>query len=368
MFSNNLVYEKPVEIDGTTVGTLVLVFDTGSVRNAARNLLFLLISLVVISSVIAYALVRHLHRSISEPVRYLKNTMQTVSRENDYSIRAGSADEEDMRELYKGFDHMLDQIEARERQLDGYRVGLEKQVAERTAEIESINIQRIKWLENMAFFLHHELRNKIVGFRSTLDIIERKAADVDLEKYLNRARKSSTLMNYLLQSVGNASDLEAALYTETRQALSLSALVSEQIQEYTSSFPGWDFRSNVEVGIRILGNHERIIQALDKLISNALEHSNQGSPITIRLTSGNGQAVLEVINTGDALPENREELFEVFFSSKPNRSQNRGLALFVVKLIVESHSGEVSVFALEKEQGARFEIRIPLYREPHADL
>jgi len=349
------------------VGTLVLVFDTVSVRNATRNLVLLLISLVAISSIVAYALVHRIHSSISGPVRYLKDAMQTVSRDNDYAIRAGSAEEEDMRELYQGFDHMLDQIEARERQLDGYRKGLEKQVAERTAEIENINTRRINWLENMAFFLHHELRNKIVGFRSTLDIIERKAGDIDLEKYLNRARKSSTLMNYLLQSIGNASDLEAALYTEIKLPLGLSILINEQVQEYAGSYPEHLFHSEIEPNIVVMGNHERIIQALDKLISNAVEHSNEGSPISIRLTSRDDQAMLEVINTGDVLPENQEEIFEVFVSSKLNRSENRGLGLFVVKLIVDSHSGDVSAFALENEQGARFVITIPLYRKPYSD-
>ncbi len=367
LFSDNLVLKQSIELDAELIGTLVLVFDTQSVRNATSKLILLLIFLMAISSAVAYALVHHLHRSIFGPVQRLKNIMQTVSRENDYTIRVGETDEKDMRDLYIGFDHMLDQIEHRESELDAHRKDLEKQVFERTAEIENINVRRIKWLENMAFFLHHELRNKIVGFRSTLDIIERKAAHIDLEKYLNRARKSTTLMNYLLQSIGNASDLEASLYTELQQELSLSILVNEQVHEYRDSNPAWVFRSDIEDDVVVLGNYQRIVQALDKLITNAVEHSDNGLPIDIKLKSEDEDAVLEVLNTGDALPENREEMFEVFVSSKLNRSENRGLGLFVVKLIVDSHAGEVSAFALEKDQGARFVITIPLHRKPHTD-
>jgi len=364
LFSDYLVCVKPVEIDGEEIGTLTLVFDARSVRNAAGRFVLLLIALFIASSIVTFAMVKQLHLSILVPVRHLRDAMQTVSRKNDYTIRVGDTTEEDMRELYRGFDHMLDQIESREKELDSYRKGLEVQIEERTAEIETINARRIEWLENMTFFLHHELRNKIVGFRSTLDIIERRAKGIDLEKYLNRARKSATLMNHLLQSVGNASDLEASLFTELKRPLNLSALIKEQEEEYISSFPEQNFQSELEPDIMINGNPERIIQVLDKLVSNAIEHSDKGSAISIRLFSENSDVHLEITNFGDALPDDSDEMFEVFVSSKLDKDQNRGLGLFVVRLVVHNHAGEVSAYPVENGQGARFVIRIPLYNRP----
>lgn len=361
LFSQYLVTSHVVEADSDQIGMLVLVSDTSGFRTSLSNLLVLGSTLILVSAIIAFKFAQHFHRSVTDPIIHLRNAMRTISQKHDYRIRIGNHDEENMRDLYHGFDHMLDQIQYRDAELSRHQATLEKQIQLRVDEIEIINRKRISWLENMAFFLHHELRNKIVGFKSTMDIIERKTEHGGLEKYLARARKSATLMNHLLESVGNASDLEATLWSESKTLLNLSNLLDEQVDEYAISHPQMQFNKNIRKDIKVQGNHSRLLQACDKLVTNAIEHSLFQSTITVRLHERDGYAELDIINLGDPLPEDRESMFQLFVSSKLHSGNNRGLGLFVVKLIAENHSGDIRAEPLEEQSGVKFSLRIPLY-------
>jgi signal transduction histidine kinase len=69
--------------------------------------------------------------------------------------------------------------------------------AEQVAREDSDNA-RLDWLENMARFLRHELRNTMIGISSSLDLLSRKSIDTDAEVYVRRAHRSFTYMRKLV--------------------------------------------------------------------------------------------------------------------------------------------------------------------------
>jgi two-component system nitrogen regulation sensor histidine kinase NtrY len=90
-------------------------------------------------------------------------------------------------------------------------------------------------------------------------------------------------------------------------------------------------------------------QALSNVVKNAVEaiearrsrgeHHLAGDRVELKLHEEEGQLVIDVIDTGVGLPEDRERLTEPYMTT---RVRGTGLGLAIVKKIVEEHLGEIA--------------------------
>ena len=72
---------------------------------------------------------------------------------------------------------------------------------------------------------------------------------------------------------------------------------------------------------------------------NRGEHSLAGDRIELKLHEKDSQLVVDVLDTGLGLPEDRERLTEPYMTT---RVRGTGLGLAIVKKIVEEHMGEIA--------------------------
>ncbi|MGE9294863.1 MAG: sensor histidine kinase, partial [Puniceicoccales bacterium] len=104
----------------------------------------------------------------------------------------------------------------------------------------------------------------------------------------------------------------------------------------------------------LLGDRDRIMEALDNLISNAVKYSPPKSRVDIALGCDLAQSRLRfsVTDEGPGLSlEDQQKLFQKFqkLSAKPTGGESSsGLGLSIVKHIVEAHNGTVTC---ESEEG-----------------
>jgi len=222
-------------------------------------------------------------------------------------------------------------------------------------------MERHAWLERLAQFLRHELKNQIVAVGTSLELMVESASPSDRERYMGRARLGLERMNRLVSSATEATSLEAALTTEARTPVDLSALVEDQIDILRQATDVHRLAIDVEPGLIVLGNGDRLVQMIDKLLSNAAEHAHDTGEIRVMLRRDRSEAVLIVEDEGDPLPPNKQPLFDAFVSvgkGGPD-STNLGLGLFVTRMITESLNGRVTAESLRHGTGARFIVRLP---------
>ncbi|MEE4376419.1 MAG: ATP-binding protein [Candidatus Competibacteraceae bacterium] len=357
-----------IMLDGERLGDVRLVFDmttdlqqlrTGLIRYLFLVLLFLIVAFgltVIISS--------RLQRLVSTPILVLREAMKKVSEDKDYSVRVTLSSDDELGALVVGFNDMLAQIQSRDAKLAQYSSQLEDEIAARTAELAEANRRRILWLENLARFLRHELKNSTIGIKSSLDLIERRSQQNEkIAKYIERANTSVSFMQRLLESVGSATTLETSFQQESHIRLDLTQLVTQQVQNYHALYPQAELITECGNVIEVLGNHTHLVQLLDKLVANAVDHCALGTPIIITAKIENDQAVLAVANQGASLPDDKERMFELFVSMRDathRENDNLGLGLYLVKLIAEAHGGGVMAEELPVVQGALFTCRLPL--------
>ena len=87
-------------------------------------------------------------------------------------------------------------------------------------------------------------------------------------------------------------------------------------------------------------------RAVGNLLTNAIRHNPAGSLLSVRLTEESEHIIIQIADSGAAIPEDiAGNLFEPFISGNDSRSSGSGtgLGLAIVKKIVEQHSGEVFV-------------------------
>lgn len=114
---------------------------------------------------------------------------------------------------------------------------------------------------------------------------------------------------------------------------------------------------------RCRGDHDRLGQVLDNLVSNALKFTDVGGTVAIRVAAEGERAVIEVSDSGPGIPpEEQHLLFERFFRATTATSRaipGVGLGLTIVRAIVEAHDGRVMVRSADGE-GATFRVELPL--------
>jgi signal transduction histidine kinase len=247
------------------------------------------------------------------------------------------------------------------------RLHLEEEVERKTAQLERsmeetrvTQERRLQWLGLMASFLRHELKNATVGLQTSLALLRRRSREGG--QYLARADRSLLQMRTLLDAVARASSVETLVSEAKHGPVDLTRVLCERVDDLAAIHAGTPIESRVEQGLHVQGNAELLELLLDKLVNNAVEHSNPGAAVSLTAIRRGGHAVLEVRNQGDPLPDAGDRIFELAFSTKDASSEHFGIGLYVARLIAEAHGGHIRARSESESAGACFEVEVALAR------
>lgn len=213
------------------------------------------------------------------------------------------------------------------------------ELTESYAQLRQQREERLSWLEGLASFLRHELKNQIVGARSSIAMAMNRIASDSAAPYLARGDRSLRVMERLVQSATEASTIESALMHEERELLNLGSLVTDRADEIAVA-SGRRIDVVSDGAVALPGNETRLIQLFDKLIGNSVDHSPEGSTIAIRIARDETHIRVEIRNEG-RIEGDPSELFEPFYTTRRGTDDHQGLGLFVARTIARFHEGEL---------------------------
>lgn len=114
--------------------------------------------------------------------------------------------------------------------------------------------------------------------------------------------------------------------------------------------------------LSVSGDEEKVTAIIDNLLSNAVKFSPYEGLIRVQLSSHEGRAVLDVIDSGPGIdPEERDKVFEPFYQGRiapEGYVKGTGIGLSVVAEYVKLHSGTIQI--VDGHVGARFRVSLPL--------
>jgi len=196
-----------------------------------------------------------------------------------------------------------------------------------------------QYLEAMASRLAHELRTPLTVVKTSIDNARLMATD-EQQKYFDRAVSGANRLDDILKRLREASRLEHALKDVEHVGFSIEDLVQRQVDSLRSIWPDIQFEVLVEGHMdTVIGGPELVMQALEKLIGNAIDFHQPGSKIMVIIGHEKGYYRLSVVNQGPALPE--QDIFASMVSERKASGDepHLGLGLYIVKLVAEYHRG-----------------------------
>jgi signal transduction histidine kinase len=153
--------------------------------------------------------------------------------------------------------------------------------------------------------------------------------------------------------------------TFNRQSVDVAQLVGEVERRGRVVANGVDLRLGPTDPAVVEGDAERLRQAIQNLVDNALRHTAPGGSVTISAVAKNREVSISVEDTGVGIAaEHLPRLFDRFYRVDKPRSRaggGTGLGLAIVKYVAEAHGGTVAVQS-EPGVGSRFTIVLPTVR------
>ncbi|TNE87134.1 MAG: hypothetical protein EP330_19390 [Deltaproteobacteria bacterium] len=169
----------------------------------------------------------------------------------------------------------------------------------------------------------------------------------------------------LINDVLDISKMEAGRMEWRREPIEIQALIKRATDAAAAQFPK---NGPVELRIdvadelpQIIGDHDRLLQVLLNLLSNAAKFTDTGH-VTVRAQPSDSGVLLEVIDTGDGIePSMRQAVFEKFKQvgdTLTDKPQGTGLGLPICRQIVHAHGGSIEVDGA-LGIGSIFRVRLP---------
>ncbi|HEY8115688.1 MAG TPA: HAMP domain-containing sensor histidine kinase [Actinomycetota bacterium] len=214
----------------------------------------------------------------------------------------------------------------------------------------------------------HELRTPITVARGHAELIRHAGGDgqvaIDADVVLDELEHLSSLSERLL--ILTAAEDPAFL---SRTDIEVEPLVVGLMRRWgPTAERTWQVRVGVDG--TILADRERLETALDALMENAVEATDEASCIRVGCRGEVDTLVLEVTDQGRGIcAEDLPRIFDPFSKIEPDRARlngGTGLGLSIAKAIVDAHGGSIAVESAEG-RGTTFRIRLPGLRPSWPD-
>jgi len=264
-------------------------------------------------------------------------------------------------------------------QLNEANTQLEDRVAQRTRALMQANrrlsaqwlrLQRANGFKNEILgTVAHDLKNPlgvILGRTEMLTELigassSKESITAQVEHIRDATKRLTSMVDHLISdAMADAFDITirrepvdiAALVTEVAEANQPTAMNKQQI--IAVSAPPDRFT---------MCDSDRMREAIDNLVSNAIKYSPIGGKIALLVTHDDAHTVIRITDEGAGLsPEDLGRLFGRFqrLSAKPTAGESStGLGLSIVKRIIDMHGGKVTADSAGPGQGSTFAIVLP---------
>lgn len=240
------------------------------------------------------------------------------------------------------------------------------------------DVTELRHLEDLrAQFLSHVSHE----LRTPLTIIKGDACtlkdDPDLEgkekiqRILSRIESESDRLSRLVEELLELSRLKGKKVPLELLPASISELVKETLEGFLHHAERYQVTLETHLPsekLQALVDPNRIRQVLLNLLDNAMKFTPSGGKVDVTVRKEEGEVILEIQDSGVGIPrEQIPYLFDRFFQGAPSpqspvhgsQARGWGLGLPIVKEIVESHGGKISVES-EVGKGTTMMVRFPL--------
>ncbi|MFC4786931.1 PAS domain S-box protein [Nocardioides sp. MAHUQ-72] len=231
------------------------------------------------------------------------------------------------------------------RRLEQDREQAVRDLAAAKDELESLNQRLRQAAEDQQEFLAvtaHELRTPIGVLSGSAETLSRhwnELEDDERGDLLDAVESSTGRLRRLLADLLTASRLESRALEMDAVPVRVVDVVGDAVASLQTTNPGVPVHVDCPEDLTVSGDRDRLSQALDNLLSNALSHG--AAPVTVTARSDGDRIQVRVSDAGGGVPAAMQgRLFERFATGR--RRGGTGLGLFIVREIARAHGGDAT--------------------------
>jgi signal transduction histidine kinase len=265
------------------------------------------------------------------------------------------------------------------RQLHEANTQLEDRVAQRTHALMQANhrlstqwfrLQRANGFKNEILgTVAHDLKNPlgvILGRTEMLtELIAAGSSKASLSNQVEHIRDATRRLTSMVDQLISDAMADAFDITIRREPVDIAGLVSEVADANAPLAANKQQTITVSAPANYVTmcDADRMREAIDNLISNAIKYSPIGGKITVMVSYQQNTTIIRITDEGAGLsPEDLGRLFGRFqrLSAKPTAGESStGLGLSIVKRIIDMHGGQVTAESGGPGEGSTFTIILP---------
>lgn len=219
-------------------------------------------------------------------------------------------------------------------------------------------------LDEIIAVISHDLRGPLSALSVAIDALDDDEIDRQTRKrYAEAMRRAIGRAERFLGDLLDVGRIESGTLRVEPQPTALLSLLEEAArrnEEAAREAGNWFTIEAAQGAVTIPADRERVLQALDALIGNAIRFARGSGPITLRAETIDGDLVrLWVIDQGPGIPHGQaERLFDRPWRSRDERRTGAGLGLVIARGIAEAHGGALRALGRPGD-GARFCLELP---------
>ena len=321
----------PVLVDHTFMGlVLVLVLESRptGIRHELGRLLSLPSTLVLMVAAVVVALV------VFNPARRRLSALETAAQrlgEGDLAARAPQAGGDEIARVAAAFNRMANELETRD------------------AALRTSDALRRQMMADVS----HELKTPLTAMRGYIETLRMPEVALDAgrrDRYFETIDRETRRLERIVKDLLDLARYDHGGVVLQRRVFDIERLFENVAGRHEQAAHAKAVAIHIHVDPRadqVIADPDRIEQAIENLVGNALRHTPTGGTIALTAMQSDGTAIVSVSDSGGGIAaDHLPHVFDRFYkvdAARAAESTGSGLGLSITKAIIDRHGGTIRV-------------------------
>lgn len=229
-------------------------------------------------------------------------------------------------------------------------------------QADSARIKKVMLAQSVSD-ISHQLKTPLTSTQVLLDNLNDNP-DMDYstrKKFIYEALNQVNGMSWMIVSMLKLSRIDAGVVEFNNENISINKIIEEAVGnlEVIAEIKNVNIEKNIDnrnedelnkSDIYIKGDYNWNREALQNIIKNTIEHSNDKGTVKINITDNDVYTAVYITNRGEKLSDKQQkQIFERYYSEAKYEDNSMGIGLPLAKAVIEKQGGYISVESDDEE-------------------